>query len=279
MPAEDLLTQGFGFLTGAPGLMPSLHRHREVEVNLVVAGEMTYLFGGATVVLPPSQLAVFWATIPHQVIRLAPKTDFYCIHVPLSLFLQWGLPSDFTNRLLHGEMVREQDPVWMQRDLAAFEQWRRDLSASVVDRRHIVLLEIEARLWRLALSVGAGESDTLRGTAPSRLQAIEKVEQMAAYIADHYQEEIDIDAIASAAQLHPKYAMTLFRAHCGMTIGEYLSQQRLSQAQRLLATTDRKVVDVALASGFGSLSQFYAVFQRFCGQSPKSFRNKLGLSS
>ena len=57
-----------------------------------------------------------------------------------------------------------------------------------------------------------------------------------------------------------------------MTLREYLTQQRLSQAQRLLATTDSKVVDVAFASGFGSVSQFYDVFTRYCGQSPNHFR-------
>jgi AraC-like DNA-binding protein len=66
--------------------------------------------------------------------------------------------------------------------------------------------------------------------------------------------------------------MALFRERCGVTLGEYLAQQRISQAQRLLATTDKKIVDVAFASGFGSVSQFYDTFAHYCGQTPKDFR-------
>jgi AraC-like DNA-binding protein len=53
-----------------------------------------------------------------------------------------------------------------------------------------------------------------------------------------------------------------------------LAQQRISQAQRLLAATDKKIVDVAFSSGFGSVSQFYDVFTRHCHQSPKDFRRR-----
>jgi AraC-like DNA-binding protein len=102
-----------------------------------------------------------------------------------------------------------------------------------------------------------------------------QVEAIAAFIAQHYREAIAMPQIAAAAELHPKYAMTLFRRHCGMTVGEYLTQQRLSQAQRLLVTTDAKIVDIAYGSGFGSVSRFYAVFERTCGQSPRAYRLSL----
>jgi transcriptional regulator GlxA family with amidase domain len=43
-------------------------------------------------------------------------------------------------------------------------------------------------------------------------------------------------------------------------------QHRLFHARRLLATTDRKLLDIAMEreSGFGSASRFYESFTRAC---------------
>ena len=256
--------------------MPELHQHREVEVNLVVEGELTYLFGGSLATLPAGQVAVFWAMIPHQTVHIVEGTCSFRIHIPLARFLQWDLPSEFTSCLLHGEIVREPDASWAAHDNWLFEQWRVDLDVPSTDVNQIVLLELEARIRRLARSVFlSSDKDPENDLTPAiRDRAFEKVEQMAVYITENYQERITTSDIAAAAGLHPKYAMTLFRDRCGITIGEYLAQQRISQAQRLLATTEKKIVDIAFTSGFGSLSQFYDVFTRHCHQSPKDFRRR-----
>ncbi len=261
-PVTDLF-----FLSGEPGVMPAFHRHKEVELNWVASGEMTYLFGGARIVLGPGRLAAFWAAIPHRVIHLAPGTQFYCVHLPLSLFLRWRLPGGLTERLLGGEMVRE--PEAADRDRLQFEQWQRDMKDPAPEVRHAVHLELEARLCRLARRLapaGAALPPAVDG------HALSKVEEMAGWMGEQYAEPISAADVAHAVGLHPKYAMSLFRRHCGMTLGDYLTQQRVSQAQRLLVTTDRKIIDIAFAAGFGSVSRFYEAFTRACGQSPRAYR-------
>ncbi len=39
-----------------------------------------------------------------------------------------------------------------------------------------------------------------------------------------------------------------------------------------MATSDTKIVDVAFASGFGSLSRFNEAFRRACGCTPRDYR-------
>jgi AraC-like DNA-binding protein len=84
-----------------------------------------------------------------------------------------------------------------------------------------------------------------------------------------------VSRIGREVGLHPNYAMSLFRRTFGATLLEYLTQLRISHAQRLLATTDDKVLDVALSSGFGSLSRFNDAFVRRCGLSPSAYRRQL----
>jgi AraC-like DNA-binding protein len=68
--------------------------------------------------------------------------------------------------------------------------------------------------------------------------------------------------------------MSLFRKTFGMTLIDCVTQHRLSHAQRLLAVTDEKSVDVAIASGFNSLSRFNEAFKKSCGCSPRQYRDQ-----
>jgi AraC-like DNA-binding protein len=68
--------------------------------------------------------------------------------------------------------------------------------------------------------------------------------------------------------------MTLFRRECGMSIWQYLIRLRISNAELLLLTTDKTVLNIALESGFGSLARFYAAFTKECGVSPGEYRKR-----
>ena len=56
---------------------------------------------------------------------------------------------------------------------------------------------------------------------------------------------------------------------------EYLTQCRLRLAERLLvAKPEKNVTEVALASGFNSSQYFATVFRRYCGCTPRDFREQ-----
>lgn len=74
--------------------------------------------------------------------------------------------------------------------------------------------------------------------------------------------------------LHPSDAMNLFRKTVGATRAQYVTHLRTSRTQRLLATSNDKVVDEALSSGFNWLSCFYDVFKQACGRSPREYRER-----
>ena len=51
-----------------------------------------------------------------------------------------------------------------------------------------------------------------------------------------------------------------------------VTHHRISHAQRLLITTDKKIVDVALTVGFNSVSRFNAAFKKATDCSPREYR-------
>jgi AraC family transcriptional regulator, melibiose operon regulatory protein len=263
----DFAPYGLTCVRWTPGVMRRPDRHNEIELNLLEAGSVTYLLGGRKVTVPSGRLAVFWAAIPHQVIDIATEQEYHVATLPLSWFLQCRLPDRLVRRILHAEVVVEPRPDRGGEDVALFERWRRDLQSRQPDHSRPMLLEAEARLLRLAGSLPAAARS--RRVEQS---ALSKAEQMACYIALHYQEPLTIEQIAADAKLHPNYAMNLFRRALGTTLNDYVCQHRISHAQRLLATTDKQVVDICLDAGFGSVSRFNEAFKAACGCSPRAYR-------
>jgi AraC-like DNA-binding protein len=249
--------------------------HNEVEMNLLDSGWLIYLLGGRKVRIEAGRLSVFWAAIPHQIIEFGTKTEYFVATIPFSWFLYCRLPDDFVQPLLRGEVHSEppSDRARMDRDL--FAQWERDLRTPQEETKEIVFLEMEARLRRLAAMLPAPRVAAGRTRhRPLALQdgRLNKVEQMACLIAQRYTEPLTVEDIGRAVRLHPNYAMSLFRKAFGTTLIAYLTHHRVSHAQRLLATTDEKIVDIAYNSGFNSISRFNEAFRHACGCSPRAYR-------
>jgi AraC-like DNA-binding protein len=265
--------------------MDTAHRHDDVEVNLLAeGGPMLYLIGGELVEVAAGSIVVFWAAIPHQLI--ANRADrVHWLHLPFDRFLSWGLPEPLVARLLSGVPAISPPDRADPTDPAKFTQWAADLATGQAEPRRIAMLEIEARIRRLAMAAlgdpvrdaGRDPHDPVRD--PVRLDAgddpaLRQVVSMVRLIAARFREPITVAEIAAAANVHPSYAMTQFRKVVRTTIGDYLKLHRLAEARRLLATTDLPVARVAVASGFGSLSRFYRAFTEACGTSPARFRRE-----
>lgn len=271
---QDSVVLGLTGWYGRPNPMGRPHRHNEVELNFIEEGTITYLFGGMPVTMTAGRLTLFWAAVPHRIIEVGSATTLCWLTIPLALFLRWRLSDALTSQVLYGRPVVDVTSGAARSPLDGIlvRQWLDDVRDTGVERRKIMLLEIEARLRRLALALSTGTSDSLAVAAGDTGT---RAEEMARFIAGHYTEELSVADVARSAGLHPNYAMPLFRQTFGMSIVEYLTHYRIANAQRLLATTDLNVLNVAMEAGFGSLSRFYAAFRGICGQSPRQYRATL----
>lgn len=255
---------------GRPVLMETAHQHDDLEINFVAeGGPMLYLFGGEPVEVGPGSVAAFWAAVPHQLVANA-ATRAHWVHVPFATFLGWGLPSALVGRLLSGTPLIAPPSAAMESDTANFTRWAEDLSSAQPERRRILLLEVEARVRRLALDAPQEPSNRYTGGDPALRHAV----VMVRHIAEHFREPVTVADVADAASLHPNYAMTHFRKIVGTTIWDYLTGCRLAEARRLLITTDLPIAAIAAESGFNSVSRFYAVFKTGGVAPPAAYRRQ-----
>lgn len=266
--------------------MPRPDHHNEIELNYLKSGWATYLLGGKKRRVDAGQLSVFWGAIPHQIIEFSTNDPYYVATIPLHSFLQWRLPDMFVQRLMQGDLLSDGSEDHATIDTFMFERWIADLSAPAGKSQKPVLLEMQARVMRFALDYcdTIGETIGHQHTTNNHLTALpdtslSKVEQMACFIAQHYTQKLTIQHISDHVNLNPGYAMNLFQKSFGTTLVSFLTEHRIAHAQRLLTTTNESITDIALQSGFASISRFNEAFQRVNQCSPRSYRNAHSVAS
>jgi transcriptional regulator GlxA family with amidase domain len=93
-------------------------------------------------------------------------------------------------------------------------------------------------------------------------------------IDDCFDQPLDLEAMARAANLSPWHFLRLFRQAYDRTPHQYLQVRRLSRAQELLLRGRHSVTDVCFAVGFESLGSFSSLFHRALGYPPAVYRTR-----
>lgn len=91
-------------------------------------------------------------------------------------------------------------------------------------------------------------------------------------IDERWSEKLTLDAIARACGLNRAKLTRGFREVFDCTVAEALAERRLTQAERLLLTTDLPISSVGYEAGYLSNASFARAFGRRFGRSPSDYR-------
>ena len=108
---------------------------------------------------------------------------------------------------------------------------------------------------------------------------IEKFMMICNYITEHCTENLTVDELAIIAGFSKFHFIRLFKQSTNVTCYEYLIQKRLEYAERLLIEPDISIAEIAMRSGFGSLSTFNRVFKTTKNCTPTEYKKLNTLSS
>lgn len=115
------------------------------------------------------------------------------------------------------------------------------------------------------------EINRLAGQSTGKLSAEpDLVSQVIAYIGNHYQEELTLEALAKQFYVSKFYLSHEFRARVGVSIHRYIIFRRLLQARDLMAAGIGPG-QVYQSCGFGDYANFYRAFKAEYGISPREF--------
>jgi len=258
---------GSVFLAGQPMRRYRSHHHDELEVNLVLTGRASYLFGNRRVPLPA-----------HSMIWLFPKQEHVLIDCSHD-FSMWVLV--FRQELVAREtelaarhVLRSDDPG---------EVFCRQIGARQADALSHVFQDAAAESGDLEfLNAGLGYALVASWKAfqfsrePIPLSDVHPAVAKAVRLLSEATDMISLEPLARSAGLSAARLSRLFKQQTGISVTGFRQRQCLERFLQLYRTGARySLIEAALLAGFGSYPQFHRVFCRLMGMNPAAYRKRV----
>lgn len=97
---------------------------------------------------------------------------------------------------------------------------------------------------------------------------IQGIQRAIDYVETNITDEIDFEEVAKQAYSSSFHFQRVFGIMCGMSLGDYIRERRLSLAGEELSKGSAKIIDIALKYGYDTPESFSRAFTRFHGVSP-----------
>lgn len=92
------------------------------------------------------------------------------------------------------------------------------------------------------------------------------------YIDENFTRKLLLEEIAQREGVSMTYLSHLFKDVLGISFQEYLKRKRFEYACNLIVTTQRKILDISISSGFSDVRYLTRLFQAQFGCTPKEYR-------
>lgn len=105
-----------------------------------------------------------------------------------------------------------------------------------------------------------------------------KLKYVMNYINHNFTEDLSLEKLASVAGYSKFHFSRLFKKFNGMSCIRYISSKRIKMAEQLLCDPDISITDIAMQSGFTSITTFNRIFREHKNCTPSEFRRLYKIS-
>lgn len=249
------------------------HWHVGIEIIMPSKGGYEVTVGEERYFLEPDDIILIHSGVIHS-LRAPSKGERYILQFDTTLLynlremealLYMMPPVIFIIKeggdLLHGFFKEKIDKIIREyREDSTFRE------ASI----YAALIEIYVELGRKEVhrNVSPGKNESTK----QRLY-FEAVMSACTYINKHYMENLNLEQVAQLVGFSKYHFTRIFKQYMNMTFYEYLNSKRVKKAEELLYhTKELSITEVAMGSGFSSISAFNRTFKMIKNCSPSDYR-------
>lgn len=102
--------------------------------------------------------------------------------------------------------------------------------------------------------------------------SFKKITPVIEYANKHYSEKVCLNDLSCVLHTDKYYLCKIFKKTTGMTFFQYLNRVRLYNAEILLVSTSKSIMQIALECGFSTAQYFNSTFVKAKGCSPSQYR-------
>lgn len=246
--------------------------HRELEIMVLLAGEIEVATSGDKRILRPGDVIVINSNQGHATLAHEPDSIAMVLHVDPKFFTDYYDQVDYLEFLC---CSAGRDP-----DTAVFQAIRRRLAWMMLQLE----LDTPEKKLRYEREFFSLIHEIVEQFPPRQIQAsayqsnkkrLDAIESLIRFIDKNYRRRITLEDLASFSNYNPTYLSQLFKSQLGINFNDYLTRIRLREATYELGQTDHTISAVAQAHGFSDVKAFNAVFKANFGSTPSDYRKRL----
>ena len=247
------------------GRTHALHRHAELEFNLVTQGAGLYLLANRKYRIRRGDLLWLFPALEHVLIEQTLDFEMWIgVFKPRAV---QRVVTDANARILRqagpaGEYCRRLP----RQDLARLEELFSEIGRT----------QERPGLFNAGLNYALLKAWQLfEHAAEVPVQDVHPAVEKAAHLIRDDTAALNLNELARRAGLSPARLSRLFKQQTGVALVDFRNRQRIERFLGLYGIGQRlTMLDAALEAGFGSYPQFHRVFKRVLGCSPGSYRKR-----
>ena len=247
-----------------------MHWHSPVEIVMPVRNEYRVEYADSTVTLNEGEILIVCPGVLHH--YYACEGERYIIQAEISSVLNLREVDSILTIIQPALLVTKKrfPEVYSRiRDLVEMIEKEYKRADSFFEA------SIYAMLTEMIVLIGRNHTQAAQRFASDEVRQkkyVDKFMAVCSYIDEHCTESLTLDDIASYSGFSKYHFTRLFKQFTGSTFYKYLNQKRITRAERSLSDMTLSVTDVAMASGFTSMSAFIRMFKIMKGCTPSEFR-------
>lgn len=267
--------QNFKYLIGSVSYCIP-HIHREIELGMVLGGEVCFRVNGQRHVLKRGDLWLLNPCQSHETI--CEKGDSFS-------FVELQLSPSFFKSYFPDILRTEFEQTVVNQDRIGQENYRR--LARILTDSAMIYLRREPRFELKCAALINEIFDLLLEIVPYRLLDVQemqragirqaRIQRISGYIEENYDQKLLLSDLARQEGLTMPHLSHFFTENFGMSFQDYLLHLRCERAREFLLE-GRSLAEVSIVCGFSAPRYLNAGFSRIYGMSPKEYqiRNRGG---
>lgn len=241
-----------------------LHSHSDVEIIYSVIGILEVNLKGTIYRVPPNNVYVVNSSDVHQ-IRSTKNSLYLKINIPYFEMIK----STGKNRLYFycnsSEDNSEKDYGQL---IYCLEMILKEYASTENDLK---LKSLYYYLWSIMCQQFLEEEKT--GANDTRIN------QILDYINKHYREHISLKDISEKFYISQSAFSKFFKGQMNIGFKEYINELRIYESKRMLSESNTTITEIALDTGFKTVTLFNKNFKDYTGMTPSEYRNKMSVKA
>lgn len=256
----------------------SLHQHDWLEVALICRGRVEYSTPGHAVTLNAGDIFFMPPGRTHSWKSVKAPLSIAGFQLKISVLDKSGqaLLKSLNDRAAAGTFSLRKTAALSHIHQTIWEMIHRESPSPLLGEKlrvlnQLFLQEMIERIVPASLLTVPSAPPTI---GPETL-ATSKFQHIVDFVHQNINQPIQLEDIASHFHYSVRHVARLFRRESGVALGQYILEQKLHAAQRMLATTDYPVKTIALDLGYRDVGYFCRLFRAHLMGTPNGYRTGL----